>query len=79
MIRTLSGHGAPINACCFSPNGALIVSAAGGNGYKDETVKLWDAASGALKCTFSGHADKARPDVSARGLGTGRTAGQPNS
>ena len=40
--RTLSGHSGEVNACCFSPDGASVLS-----GSFDATLKIWDAATGA--------------------------------
>ena len=40
--RTLSGHSNYVWACCFSPDGASVLS-----GSADETLKIWDAATGA--------------------------------
>ena len=37
----------------FSPDGTRVLS-----GNDDKTLKLWDAASGALLRIFEGHADK---------------------
>ena len=39
---TLSGHSGEVNACCFSPDGASVLS-----GSRDKTLKIWDAATGA--------------------------------
>ncbi len=36
----------------FSPDGARVLSGSG-----DKTLKLWDAATGALLRTFEGHSD----------------------
>jgi WD40 repeat protein len=40
LVRTLKDHGAPVDACAFSPDGRLIVSGGG------RTLLLWDAESG---------------------------------
>ena len=39
--RTLSGHSDWVRSCCFSPNGASVLS-----GSDDNTLKIWDAATG---------------------------------
>jgi WD40 repeat protein len=44
------GHSDNVYSVAFSPDGGRIVSGSG-----DNTVKLWDAASGALLRTFEGH------------------------
>ena len=44
------GHAGPVVAVSFSPDGRFIVSGGG-----DNTLKLWDAANGALLKTFAGH------------------------
>ena len=43
--RTLSGHSSYVNACCFSPDGGSVLS-----GSEDNTLKIWDAATGARLC-----------------------------
>ena len=49
--RTLSGHSGCVRSCCFSPDGASVLS---GSRY-DKTLKIWDAATGDLMCTLEGH------------------------
>ena len=44
------GHTGSVEAVAFSPDGRFIVS-----GSSDETLKVWDAANGALLKTFKGH------------------------
>src|SRR5262249_5959872 len=48
--REFKGHSDAITAIAFSPNGQRILS-----GSKDLTVRLWDAASGALVHAFTDH------------------------
>ncbi|WP_438006201.1 AAA family ATPase [Sorangium sp. So ce321] len=48
--RTLSGHSGMVNACAVSPDGQRIVSAS-----SDDTLKVWDLASGKLLSTLEGH------------------------
>ena len=45
--RTLSGHSYYVNACCFSPDGGSVLS-----GSIDETLKIWDADTGARLYTL---------------------------
>ena len=58
-IRTFSGHSERVHSVAFSPDGKYVVS---GSGYWtlssrniDNTVKLWDVASGREIRTFTGH------------------------
>ena len=49
-MRTLSGHSYGVNSVAFSPDGRWVAS-----GSDDETVKLWNAATGEVVRTLSGH------------------------
>lgn len=42
----LEGHGSPVNAVCFSPDGRTVATASGGPGAHDNTVRLWDMETG---------------------------------
>ena len=49
-IATLSGHEGNVSSVAFSPDGRTLAS-----GSKDDTVRLWDVASGKTIATLSGH------------------------
>ena len=48
----LKGHTHIVYSCALSPDGKRIVTAS-----FDETVRLWDAETGALLLTLEGHTD----------------------
>ena len=49
---TLEGHTGWVLSVSFSPDGTLIAS-----GSSDDTVKLWDVATGTNIATLQGHTD----------------------
>jgi WD40 repeat protein len=51
-LQTLEGHSDSVNAVTFSPDGKQLASVS-----DDETVRLWDAATGAVLQTLEGHSD----------------------
>ncbi|WP_437282533.1 TIR domain-containing protein [Sorangium sp. So ce375] len=50
--RTLAGHSDRVKACAVGPDGQRIVSASG-----DETLKVWNLATGQLLSTLEGHSN----------------------
>ncbi|CAG8891581.1 unnamed protein product [Penicillium nalgiovense] len=51
-LRTIDGHSSPVQSVAFSSDGRLLAS-----GSDDNTIKLWDPATGTLKQTLEGHSD----------------------
>jgi hypothetical protein len=49
-LRTLKGHTRPVSSVAFSPDGSRLASASG-----DQTIKVWDTASGQVLRTLKGH------------------------
>jgi len=52
VVATLRGHERAVISVAFSPDGTRVVS-----GSFDNTIKLWDAASGEVVATLRGHED----------------------
>ncbi|KAK5661879.1 hypothetical protein OQA88_9987 [Cercophora sp. LCS_1] len=51
-LLTLEGHRNPVQSVAFSPDGQRLAS-----GSNDQTVKIWDPASGQCLQTLEGHRD----------------------
>jgi WD40 repeat protein len=50
LVRTLTGHTAPITALVFHPAGAVLISAS-----KDRTLRLWNPTNGQMLKSLEGH------------------------
>ena len=49
QVHTLKGHTSSVDSVAFSPDGGTLAS-----GSSDNTIRLWDAVTGALKQTLKG-------------------------
>ena len=47
-LSTFQGHTRNVTSVAYSPDGSKVVSGSG-----DETVRIWDAISGACVCCFN--------------------------
>jgi len=61
--RTLTGHTSPIWSVAISPNGQTLVSGSGHGKYglfedPDNTIKVWNLATGKEERTLTGHTDR---------------------
>jgi WD40 repeat protein len=51
-VRTLEGHTSYVTSVAFSPDGKLLAS---GSDWPDNTIKLWEVATGQEVRTLKGH------------------------
>ena len=49
LSQLFTGHSGTVNSVCFSPDGNRIVS-----GSDDQTVRIWNAVTGACEVTMEG-------------------------
>ncbi|KAM0146699.1 hypothetical protein ACHAPG_010991 [Botrytis cinerea] len=54
-LQTLEGHSHSVTSVAFSPDGKVVAS-----GSHDETVRLWDVATGESLQTLEGHSESVR-------------------
>ena len=55
MYRVISGHLGWVRSIAFDPGNEWFAT-----GSSDQTIKLWDLASGQLKITLTGHIEQVR-------------------
>jgi len=66
LLRTLKGHTQEVNSVCFSPDGRYALSGSAkplvSAGYEsdDNTIRLWEVASGKGLNRFEGHSELVR-------------------
>lgn len=53
--QTLEGHSSSVRAVAFSPDGTTLASAS-----DDQTIQLWNTATGAHRQTLEGHSGSVR-------------------
>jgi WD40 repeat protein len=59
LVKRLQGHGSVVNCVAFSPDGRLAVSGSGMGSFRsDNTVRVWDLATGKELCRLEGHTDR---------------------
>ena len=56
----LPGHSGDVNSVAFSPDGRTLASGSGGWSDDDNTIRLWDAVTGAHQRTLTGHTNWVR-------------------
>ncbi|TRT94600.1 MAG: protein kinase [Microcystis sp. M_OC_Ca_00000000_C217Col] len=58
LDKTLTGHSCWVQSVVYSPDGRYLASGGG-----DNTIKIWEIATGRELCTFAGHSDWVRSVV----------------
>src|SRR5207237_363052 len=55
QLKVLNGHLSAVSELAFAPNGGVLAS-----GSFDNTIRLWDSASGQCRAVLRGHKDAVR-------------------